>query len=87
MAEMRGAKVEKRFGYDAIVSPMSLALGWGLALATSVTLFLVPTLYTLASDVRGLRRRRAGPPSLRAVEGRSLRGLASSSSPRSAPEV
>jgi multidrug efflux pump subunit AcrB len=74
-------------GYDAIVSPMSLALGWGLALSTAVTLFLVPTLYTLASDVRGLRRRRAGPPPLRAVEGRSLHGLASSSSSRSTPEV
>ena len=43
-------------GYDAIVAPMSLALGWGLALSTGVTLFLVPTLYTLASDVRRLRR-------------------------------
>ena len=40
-------------GYDAVVSPMSLALGWGLALSTLVTLFLVPTLYTLARDLRG----------------------------------
>jgi len=48
-------------GYDAIVAPMSLAIGWGLALSTLVTLFLVPTLYTLASDVREwARRRRAG---------------------------
>ncbi len=42
-------------GRDAVVAPMSLALGWGLALSTAVTLFLVPTLYTLASDLRGLR--------------------------------
>ena len=32
---------------------MSLALGWGLAFSTSITLFLVPTLYTLAGDLRG----------------------------------
>jgi Cu/Ag efflux pump CusA len=41
-------------GYDAVVSPMSLALGWGLAFSTLVTLLLVPTLYTLAGDLRGL---------------------------------
>lgn len=41
-------------GYDAVVSPMSLALGWGLALSTLVTLLLVPTLYTLAGDLREL---------------------------------
>jgi multidrug efflux pump subunit AcrB len=39
-------------GYDSIVAPMSLALGWGLALSTLVTLFLLPSLYTLASDLR-----------------------------------
>jgi hypothetical protein len=33
---------------------MSLALGWGLALSTLVTLLLVPTLYTLAGDMREL---------------------------------
>jgi multidrug efflux pump subunit AcrB len=44
-------------GYDAVVSPMSLALGWGLALSTLVTLLLVPTLYTLAGDLRGLGSR------------------------------
>jgi len=42
-------------GYDASVAPMSLALGWGLAFSTIVTLFLVPCLYTLAQDLRGLR--------------------------------
>jgi multidrug efflux pump subunit AcrB len=37
-------------GYDAVMSPMSLALGWGLAISTSVTLFLVPALYITAND-------------------------------------
>lgn len=37
-------------GYDAVMSPMSLALGWGLAISTTVTLFLVPALYITAND-------------------------------------
>lgn len=44
-------------GYDSVVAPMSLALGWGLALSTPVTLFLVPSLYTIATDLRGLQAR------------------------------
>jgi multidrug efflux pump subunit AcrB len=42
-------------GYDPIVAPMSLAIGWGLAISTAVTLFLVPCLYTLANDLREVR--------------------------------
>jgi multidrug efflux pump subunit AcrB len=42
-------------GYDAVVAPMSLALGWGLVLSTLITLFLVPALYTLAGDLRAVR--------------------------------
>ncbi len=38
-------------GYDPIVSPMSLAIGWGLAFSTMVTLFLVPVLYSFARDI------------------------------------
>ena len=38
-------------GYDAIMSPMSLALGWGLAFSSGVTLFLVPALYISANDI------------------------------------
>ncbi len=38
-------------GWDPVMSPMSLALGWGLALASGVTLFLVPSLYVTASDL------------------------------------
>ena len=43
-------------GYDTIVSIVSLAIGWGLAVSTLVTLFLVPILYSLASDLRRWRR-------------------------------
>ncbi len=41
-------------GYDVMVAPMSLALGWGLGLSTMVTLILVPVLYSIASDLRRL---------------------------------
>ncbi|MDG2307881.1 MAG: efflux RND transporter permease subunit [Candidatus Binatia bacterium] len=42
-------------GYDMVVAPMSLALGWGLAFSTVVTLFLVPVLYSVASDLRRIQ--------------------------------
>jgi multidrug efflux pump subunit AcrB len=41
-------------GYDAMLSPMSLALGWGLVFATAITLLLLPCLVALAQDVRRL---------------------------------
>ena len=34
-------------GRDAVLSPMSLALGWGLVFATVITLVLVPSLYVV----------------------------------------
>jgi multidrug efflux pump subunit AcrB len=44
-------------GWDPVMSPMSLALGWGLALSSGVTLFLVPSLYVTANDLnRALAR-------------------------------
>jgi multidrug efflux pump subunit AcrB len=50
-------------GYDAIMSPMSLALGWGLAFSSGVTLFLVPALYVAASDInRKIEVWRVGEP-------------------------
>jgi multidrug efflux pump subunit AcrB len=53
-------------GYDAVMSPMSLALGWGLALSTIVTLFLVPALYVTASDInRRISAWRQGRPASR----------------------
>ena len=42
-------------GHDMALSPMSLALGWGLFLATALTLILVPALYEIAQDIKGLR--------------------------------
>ena len=44
-------------GYDAMLSPMSLAMGWGLAFSTVVTLFLVPALFATAQDLRSLADR------------------------------
>ena len=38
-------------GYDMLVSPMSLAIGWGLAFSTGVTLFVVPVLFMVAQDI------------------------------------
>ena len=55
-------------GYDQIMSPLSLALGWGLALSTGVTLFLVPALYVTANDwtrrIEAWRARRRDDPEL-----------------------
>ena len=50
-------------GYDPIVSIVSLAIGWGLAVSTLVTLFLVPVLYSLAGDLRRLTFRAVAGPS------------------------
>ena len=46
-------------GYDPVVSIVSLAIGWGLAISTLATLFLVPVLYSLAGDLRRLTSRAA----------------------------
>ncbi len=49
-------------GYDAMLSPMSLALGWGLLFATAITLLLLPCLIAISQDLRRLaaRLRRRG---------------------------
>ncbi|TFG97838.1 MAG: efflux RND transporter permease subunit, partial [Myxococcales bacterium] len=55
-------------GWDPVMSPMSLALGWGLALSAGVTLFLVPSLYVTANDLnRAIARwrERRRPASMR----------------------
>ena len=39
-------------GYDSVVAPISLALGWGLALTTMASLILVPVFYTVAGDLQ-----------------------------------
>ncbi|MFO7562521.1 MAG: efflux RND transporter permease subunit [Enhygromyxa sp.] len=50
-------------GRDALLSPMSLALGYGLIFATTITLVLVPSLYVIR---RKAERRRAGRRARRA---------------------
>ena len=47
-------------GYDAIVSPMSVGIGWGLVFSTLVTLFVVPILFSFAQDVN-VRFKRGNP--------------------------
>ena len=37
---------------DSIVSPMSVAIGWGLLFSTFITLFVIPALYSVTNDVR-----------------------------------
>jgi multidrug efflux pump subunit AcrB len=37
-------------GYDQIVSPMSIAIGWGLLFSTFITLFVIPALFYAAND-------------------------------------
>ncbi len=44
-------------GRDAVLSPMSLALGYGLIFATAITLILVPSFYVIR---RRMERRQAG---------------------------
>ena len=38
-------------GIDPYMSPMALALGWGLLFSTLLTLFLVPCLYVIGDDI------------------------------------
>jgi len=45
-------------GMDPFVSPMALALSWGLAFATLVTLFTIPAAYVFAADIRNFIRRK-----------------------------
>ncbi len=42
-------------GTDANMMPMALALGWGLLLATPLTLVLIPSLYLIGFDIRSSR--------------------------------
>lgn len=45
-------------GFDPFVAPMALALGWGLAFATVITLFVLPALLVALDDTAVAMRRR-----------------------------
>ncbi len=44
-------------GFDPFVAPMALALGWGLAFATVITLFVLPALLVALDDTAAAMRR------------------------------
>ncbi|MEJ2719820.1 MAG: efflux RND transporter permease subunit, partial [bacterium] len=44
-------------GSDPFIAPMVLALGWGILLATPITLGMIPCLYMVGDDVRRMFRR------------------------------
>ena len=44
-------------GFDPVVAPMALALGWGLAFSTLITLFTIPAALAAAVDIRNASRR------------------------------
>jgi multidrug efflux pump subunit AcrB len=46
-------------GTAPFMAPMALALGWGLVFATPLTLLLVPCLYMVGQDIRGIFRRKS----------------------------
>lgn len=39
-------------GYDAMLAEMMLALAWGLMFASTITLFLIPCLFSLGNEIR-----------------------------------
>jgi len=47
-------------GLDPFVSPMALALSWGLVFATLVTLITIPATLAVAHDIRGFYRKILG---------------------------
>lgn len=49
-------------GYDAVMSPMSLALGWGLAFSSIVTLCLVPSRSVAANGINRKVAEMGGKP-------------------------
>jgi multidrug efflux pump subunit AcrB len=59
-------------GYSKIWSPFAMSMCWGLVFATMLTLLVVPALYQLLEDVRGLFRRRGQSADAIAIEGATL---------------
>lgn len=58
-------------GQAKFLSPMAVAVVWGLSFATVLTLILIPCLYAILDDLRGWTRRRLGlgEPSAGATSG------------------
>ena len=54
-------------GTDLYMQPMALALGYGILLATPLTLVLVPSLYMIGTDIGGLLRNKGNSQSARGV--------------------
>ncbi len=48
-------------GYSKIWSPFAMSMCWGLAMATALTLLLVPAFYHITEDLAALFRRRPRP--------------------------
>lgn len=46
-------------GFDPMISPMALAMAWGLLFGSMITLFLIPSFFCIRQDIRFRRRRRA----------------------------
>jgi hypothetical protein len=65
-------------GYEPFVSPMALALAWGLMIAMPMTLFLMPTAYVLIEDARSLSGRAIAP--LARFFGRMVKRIAGATS-------
>ena len=48
-------------GNDPFLKPMALAMGWGLALGTVITLFITPVLFNVFADIRARFFRKPAP--------------------------
>jgi multidrug efflux pump subunit AcrB len=46
------------FGLSAFLTPIAVAIVWGLTFATFLTLLLVPGLYAIVDDIAGWAGRR-----------------------------
>ena len=47
-------------GYDSMLAEMMLTMGWGLFIATGITLILIPCLYSFFHDIRSFINKKLG---------------------------
>ena len=40
------------FGKEPMLTPMAISIAWGLTFSSTLTLFLIPSLYTVVEDVK-----------------------------------